>query len=175
MDQTTHAPVFSLCYVEGPWAYFTTQKLSEQWGDDWDDAPYEHNAEEPYTFQAHHKAEGRAPWIIVKVGWDGNLVPPSDRHINSPWSVEAINAGGVAWLQTPCWHAGEKIVIPAGTSLDDFCLLVANADGHVYLAPTQPIASASDTIEEHTDNKPLPMDSNGFPAGTIKKDTTTNQ
>ena len=37
-----------LCYVKGPWAYFTTQPLKKQWGDDWDDAPYEHNAGEPY-------------------------------------------------------------------------------------------------------------------------------
>ena len=36
-----------LCYVDAPWAYFTTRRLSEQWGDDWDDAPYEHNAGTP--------------------------------------------------------------------------------------------------------------------------------
>lgn len=37
-----------LCYVRSPWAYFTTRPLFEQWGDDWNDAPYEHNAGEPY-------------------------------------------------------------------------------------------------------------------------------
>ncbi|OGN14800.1 MAG: hypothetical protein A3J47_00270 [Candidatus Yanofskybacteria bacterium RIFCSPHIGHO2_02_FULL_43_22] len=37
-----------LCFVEGNTAYFTTQELSKQWGDDWNDAPYEHNAERPY-------------------------------------------------------------------------------------------------------------------------------
>lgn len=29
-------------------AYFTDIDLKDQWGDDWDDAPYEHNAECPY-------------------------------------------------------------------------------------------------------------------------------
>jgi hypothetical protein len=37
-----------LCYVSENFAWFTTRSLEEQWGDDWDDAPYEHNAGEPY-------------------------------------------------------------------------------------------------------------------------------
>jgi hypothetical protein len=28
--------VFKLCYVEDSWAYFTTQDVTKQWGDDWD-------------------------------------------------------------------------------------------------------------------------------------------
>lgn len=28
-----------LCYVDGNCAYFTTQPLDQQWGDDWNDAP----------------------------------------------------------------------------------------------------------------------------------------
>lgn len=35
---------FKLCYVDDGFAYFTTKPLTEQWGDDWNDAPYEHNA-----------------------------------------------------------------------------------------------------------------------------------
>lgn len=30
------------------YAFFTEVALADQWGDDWDDAPYEYNAEEPY-------------------------------------------------------------------------------------------------------------------------------
>lgn len=37
-----------LCYVEGNFAYFTSKPLEETSGDDWDDAPYEHNAEPPF-------------------------------------------------------------------------------------------------------------------------------
>ena len=44
---TENEPV--LCYIDQMGrAYFTTQALSKQWGDDWNDAPYEHNAETPY-------------------------------------------------------------------------------------------------------------------------------
>ena len=96
MNTTTEAvaserlPV--LCYIEGSWAYFTTRKLSEQWGDDWDDAPYEHNAGTPNDYSDHDKKDGREPWQIVKVAWDGDFEPPCEGHLNSPWSVEQINA-----------------------------------------------------------------------------------
>ena len=48
-----------LCYVDKPWAYFTTQKLEDQWGDDWEDIPYQHNAEEPYGPCWHNAPEVR--------------------------------------------------------------------------------------------------------------------
>lgn len=49
----------TLCYVDGNRAYFTTQPLDQQWGDDWDDAPYEHNAGTPYTPCWHCEPEHR--------------------------------------------------------------------------------------------------------------------
>ena len=30
--------LYKLCYIENSFAYFTTQDLDKQWGDDWDDA-----------------------------------------------------------------------------------------------------------------------------------------
>lgn len=39
---------YKLCHVERNFAYFTRLPLDEQWGDDWNDAPYEHNAGTPY-------------------------------------------------------------------------------------------------------------------------------
>lgn len=48
-----------LCYVDGQRAYFTTAKLADQWGDDWDDALYEHNAGEPYTPCWHNEPQHR--------------------------------------------------------------------------------------------------------------------
>ena len=89
-----------LCYVEGNFAYFTTQPLAKQWGDDWDDAPYEHNAGEPYLPTVCYKTtgpekdpldwndDGTPKWGIVKVAWDGPFSPPCENHINSPWSVQ---------------------------------------------------------------------------------------
>ena len=36
-----------LCYLENNIMYFTSD-IKNQWGDDWDDRPYEHNAGKPY-------------------------------------------------------------------------------------------------------------------------------
>lgn len=41
---------FKLCYVHHNILYFT-DSFEKQWGDDWDDAPYEHNAGEPYEWE----------------------------------------------------------------------------------------------------------------------------
>lgn len=122
-----------LCYVKDNFAYFTTQPLSEQWGDDWDDAPYEHNAGEPYDFHEHDREAGRKPWEIVKVAFGGPLETPDDGCVNSRWSVKQINAGCVAWLATPSWSGAPLVAIPAGTTLAQFCYLVEQAGGEVYL------------------------------------------
>ena len=36
-----------LCYCANNIMYFTSD-MTAQWGDDWDDRPYEHNAGSPY-------------------------------------------------------------------------------------------------------------------------------
>lgn len=125
-----------LCYVDGQWAYFTTRKLSEQWGDDWNDAPYEHNAETPYKYSEHDCKEGLAPWTITKVAFDGDFEAPCEGHCNSPWSVEQINAGAVAWLRTSRWRSGKLVIVPAGTTLERFCELIREGGGNVYVPNT---------------------------------------
>jgi hypothetical protein len=150
-----------LCYVapESPWCYFTTKDLSEQWGDDWNDAPYEHNAGPPYGPCWHNEPEhvakrgglctcvpcvrdwhpdGTPKWEIVQVAIDAPLVTPDEGFFNSPYSVEAINAGAIPWLRTDQYHQGESVSIPAGTTLIDFCELVRRASGTVYLATEFP-------------------------------------
>ena len=47
---------YRLCYVSGNVMYFT-DNFKNQWGDDWDDAPYEHNAGEPYEYIDGRSAE----------------------------------------------------------------------------------------------------------------------
>jgi len=130
LDEEKHLAV--LCYVCGQWAYFTTRKLSEQWGDDWNDAPYEHNAGTPYEYYEHDKKEGREPWAILKVDFDGDFEAPCEGHNNSPWSVEQINAGAIAWLRTSKWNK-TQVIIPAGTTLARFCELIAQGGGQTYL------------------------------------------
>jgi len=124
---------YKLCYVDGCWAYFTTQRIEDQWGDDWDDAPYEHNAGEPYEDWKSVQVGLSPQWSIIKVAFDCNdLRAPRDGHVNSQYSVKSINAGAIAWLATP-HYISEQVVIPAGTSLCKFNELVKKAGGSVYV------------------------------------------
>jgi len=119
-----------LCYVDAPWAYFTTRELDKQWGDDWDDAPYEHNAEEPYY--PHENSED--VWEIIKVAFDGDWeTPASLAGGNSQYTVEQINAGAIAWLTTSRWHTGPAVAIQAGTTLPDFYARIVKGGGNVYI------------------------------------------
>jgi len=124
-----------LCYVEEPWAWFTTLPLDKQWGDDWNDAPYEHNAGTPYQYIEHNLKRGDEPWTVTKVAYSGGqLYTPSERFTgpNTPFSVEGINNQEVAWLGPDKW-TDHNIRIWAGTTLADFIGLVHAAGGTVYL------------------------------------------
>lgn len=114
---------FKLCYIDESFAYFTTQKLEDQWGDDWNDAPYEHNAGEPY-----YPREGD-DWKIIKVAFDGCFDRPTEYTINSSFSVEDINARAIPWL----YNRDNKIAILAGINIEEFCELIEKAGGIVYL------------------------------------------
>ena len=86
-------------------AYFTRLDLLEQWGDDWNDAPYDCNAGEPYE-----NSEGdiiEVPFAFVGSEDDEGYfttypleykLPKDYGGGNSPWSVEDINLGAVPWL-----------------------------------------------------------------------------
>lgn len=127
-----------LCYVYGNTAYFTTQALSDQWGDDWDDAPYEHNAGRPYSPSIYYyadgtqkkserdwNADGSPKWTILKAKFTGAFRQPCDGVINSEYSVEQINSGAVPWLSVP--FAG----LYAGASLAEFREFIRRAGGTV--------------------------------------------
>ena len=128
---TTSTPAknpFVLCYIDQPWAFFTDCPLSAQWGDDWNDAPYEHNAGAPY---AEH-GKDHIPHQIRRVAYDGPFNTPCSNRGNSQWSVQDINAGKVAWLATDRYHNGPAVVIPAGTEYEEFARLVQLGGGNVY-------------------------------------------
>jgi hypothetical protein len=148
-----------LCYVDDNWAYFTTQDLADQWGDDWDDAPYEHNAETPYDPCWHNEprhvakrgglcgcspclrdwtVDGKPRWEIIKVAFDGPFNRPADGHLNSPYSVQQINSGEVPWLRTSEYSNAQPVAIAAGTTLVKFCELIRRGNGTVYLATEFP-------------------------------------
>ena len=102
-------------YIRGEqeyYAYFTPISLEEQWGDDWDDSPYECNAGEPYDdivletktiesgINVVTKTEEyeilRVPFVVEKDSWRVKFA--EDWGYNSPFCVRDINAGAVAWI-----------------------------------------------------------------------------
>lgn len=107
-------------------------------GDDWDDAPYEHNAEEPYDSWSEliednedfskrkyirHPIELKTLYFETN---DWSEKRPCDGYCNSPYSVEQINKGAVAWLYT------DKYNIYAGTSIEDFIKKIQKNGGTIY-------------------------------------------
>ena len=112
------------------YAFFTEVALSDQWGDDWDDTPYEHNAGEPYDY--HYEGDERKEHLIVKVPFyirrDGFYVklPRDYAYDNSPFCVRDINAGAVAWIFARGWERKsiDGLAIQAGANPYEFFELV---------------------------------------------------
>lgn len=115
-------------YVEGKqeeYAYFTPIGLDEQWGDDWDDYPYNHNADVPYDFSmVDGKRKEHEILVVPFFSGDYDVYEPKDwNYQNGMFSVKDINVGAVAWI----YYAGpgEKtckgsVVVKAGDSPVEF-------------------------------------------------------
>lgn len=123
-------PEFFLCYVKGNFAWFTSLSVEDQWGDDWDDAPYEHNAGDPYSEEGtKHR----------KVAFDGPLYQPNEGPRQRSLSVEDVNSGDYPWLIERHWSQPrvDGVRIDAGTNLSEFIDLVGEAGGTVYTEVNQ--------------------------------------
>ena len=118
---------YELCYIDENKAYFTSD-WENQWGDDWDDVPYEHNAERPYI---HYFKDGIEYPIELKelyFEFPGKWIKlPCNDFCNSPYSVAMINRGDVAWIR------GDTFNILAKTTYEDFIKIVEDNDGVIYL------------------------------------------
>lgn len=67
------------CERKGNLIRFYLGKNGKQWGDDWDDAPYEHNAGRVYDeFIEDHED--------LAVPFDWEVEQPGDRYNNSPYT-----------------------------------------------------------------------------------------
>lgn len=122
-----------LCYVEDGFAWFTSH-FEKEWGDDWNDAPYECNAGHPYGYHyvdVGSSTKERVDHRLVKVAYDGPFDQPKTNHFNSPYSVETINTGMVPWLNA--WPVRKDGFIRAGSTLKEFIDFVEKNEGHVYL------------------------------------------
>ena len=129
---TTQEP--RLCYVDGGCAHFTTQPLDKQTGDDWNDAPYEHNAGDPYEWS---ERDGGPKWEIHRRYWEGSFSTPADDAMtNSRYSVDTINTGAVAWLRLHVQGASHDDHIWAGDTMSEFTRKILAAGGNVY-APVE--------------------------------------
>jgi len=99
-------------------AYFSSDP--DVSGDDWNDAPWEHNAEPPSESD-------------VQVGWfGGEFERPGYEYMNSMYSVDDINRGVVPWLTQ---SYDRKIVIPAGVGVQEFMHLIAAGGGYAVVLP----------------------------------------
>ncbi len=106
---------FKLCLVLDNQAWFTTQDVTKQWGDDWDDAPYEHNAGPPYEWDGSLSSKA---YDIKKVYWESDkyFTPGMTRSD----SVDNINDGIYPWFIS--YIGGQSI--DAATTLKEFKKLV---------------------------------------------------
>lgn len=113
-----------LCYIDKNFAYFTSN-MKKQWGDDWNDTPYEHNAGDPYT----HNGES-----IEKIAFVCDLSTPAEiAGLNSNYSVQDINEKKTPWLSGKSMTTRESIEIYAGTTMEKFIETVLNSGGEIYL------------------------------------------
>ena len=110
-------------------AYFTPIDLADQWGDDWNDAPYEHNAGIPYDdcgdqectilglqFSYPDTEVDEEGYIFTR---DFEYFQPKDVS-RSPWSVEDINLGAVPWIFAKSWTGKGAVVFNAGINPIEF-------------------------------------------------------
>lgn len=125
-----------LCYVHGNRAVFTNIPLAYQWGDDWNDAPYEHNAGDPYEWSPHGST--KLPQYELKhLRFEVEMETPEEiANGNSAYSVEDINAGATAWLSRGRYNYDPSPPKPinAGVTIKEFKRLIWLNGGEVYEA-----------------------------------------
>lgn len=126
---------YRLCYVDGQKAWFT-DNFEKQWGDDWNDKPYECNAGEPYNSWSeliednedifkrkykHHQIKLKTLYFETD---DWSEQKPCDM---GRFSVEDINKGTIAWVHT------DKFNILAGTEIEEFIKIIKENGGKIYM------------------------------------------
>lgn len=129
-----------LCYIQDGQAAYFTSRFYDQWGDDWNDAPYEHNAGRPYD------NEGCSIFhVYIEVNLSSPTEDDREHHItNTGFSVEDLNAGNFPWLRSTKYSDVGNIRIMGGISYRNFKNLIYAAHGHIW-EPIQNIILGTDT------------------------------
>lgn len=93
----------------------------KQWGDDWNDAPYEHNAGTVYSEYVKRT-------IDVNVPFDLYVIEPSDQGLNSSWCKEDMIKRKVAafWIDDSDWGGKTLMSVSFGDNADDVAKQIAN-------------------------------------------------
>lgn len=112
---------YRLCLVDGNEMFFTSS-FEDQWGDDWNDAPYDCNAGSPYEDDKHHVISA----FVKKI----NLRTPCDLHYNAPYSAEDLNHKAAAWL----FDAEHGVSIFGGDTLEEVIAKAKEAGEEVFLS-----------------------------------------
>lgn len=114
---------YKLCYIDENKAWFTDD-FENQWGDDWNDRPYECNAGEPYD--SWYK-DGKKHKINHKTLYFETTEWETKPCNMGSFSVEDINKKAVAWIHTDDFN------ILAGTTYEDFIEIIEKHGGQVYV------------------------------------------
>ena len=116
---------YKLCLVLDKTAYFTNIPIEDQTGDDWNDAPYEYNAGEPYPNDKNQ--------IIKLMFEDGFFVKyPCDGYYSV--SVDDINKKTIPWITIRMYDKNVKDTeIYAGETIRGFIEKMHEWDIGVYI------------------------------------------
>lgn len=120
-----------LCFVHGNDAYFTTQELSRQTGDNWNVAPHSENAGIPHVAPKGPSgpSRGALQWDVVRVSWMGPFEVVTDFEGKS-LSVDNINYEFGSWLMQ-IKDNENKVYIRAGIFINEFMTIIKRFGGTV--------------------------------------------
>jgi len=123
-----------LCFINGPWAYFTTRALSDQYGDNWNNKPWT-EAGSPYLHRHYNpELDKLNKWEIYKIAYSGFWTLPYAIYpdLNHPTVLSINNDNSIPWLCSSNPHP-KPIEVMAGTTLSNFCKLMRENGGYAYI------------------------------------------
>lgn len=107
--------------------YLGAPDCSDYWGDDWDDAPYEHNAGNVYDRYI-------AGCMDVVVGFGYDVLTPSDLTINSRYAKEDFRDGVPFMVITDCDDIMYGYGFPSSNEWDDYVDSSSEQAKHVIVS-----------------------------------------
>ena len=132
-----------LCYIDkyASVAYFTTQEVTAQWGDDWDD-PLD-NSSAPYD-DFSNRVDPK--WLVLRVIYDPqDFESAHERTYNTSETVQSINKGNIPWLTYSASRpTKESKVFFAGMTIFEFTHILGTL-GIAYALPKITKAYIADT------------------------------